>query len=283
MSVKNSITMTTRISDLDSLRHVNNRIYEQLCAEGRFRLLESQGYPLEALLAKGISLRPVASFVKFALQQKSGATLTIQTEAILSGNGIILWNHHISQADGKSVCELQARSETLDYKGGPIDLFSVTDEEPVQIHIEKVPDFSGNCERVSSQYSARYTDMDVFGKLPFAAYWRIFEEGRHMFGKQLGLTPERLFQLDTNIFWIAGTYQYYKAIQAGQQVRIFTWLERVARIRAYFRQEIWSADEGVLLGASREEHLMVSLSEARTKNLPAEMEKVIQPYLEFQE
>jgi acyl-CoA thioesterase FadM len=106
MSVKNSITMATRISDLDSLRHVNNRIYEQLCAEGRFRLLESQGYPLEALLAKGISLRPIASFVKFALQQKSGATMTIQTEAFLSGNGIILWNHHISQADGKSVCEL---------------------------------------------------------------------------------------------------------------------------------------------------------------------------------
>jgi acyl-CoA thioesterase FadM len=32
--------MTTRISDLDSLRHVNNRIYEQFCSEGRSRQLE---------------------------------------------------------------------------------------------------------------------------------------------------------------------------------------------------------------------------------------------------
>jgi acyl-CoA thioesterase FadM len=282
MSVKSSISMTTRISDLDSLRHVNNRIYEQLCADGRLRLLEEQGYPIEVLLAKGISLRPVASFVKFALQQKSGATLKIQTEAIPSGDGFILWNHHISQLDGKSVCQVQARSETLDYQRRPIQLLPVTDEEPVQTYIEEVPDFSGNCGRVSSAYSAIYTDMDVFGKLPFAAYWRIFEEGRHMFGEQLGLTPERLFQLDTNIFWVAGTYRYYKAIQAGQQVRIYTWLERIARVRAYIRQEIWTADGAELLGASREGHLIVSLSEARAKAMPADMEKMIRPYLEFQ-
>jgi acyl-CoA thioesterase FadM len=70
MSSKSSILMTTRTSDLDSLRHVNNRLYEQLCSEGRYRLLEEQGYSIEALLDKAITLRPIASFVKFSLQQK---------------------------------------------------------------------------------------------------------------------------------------------------------------------------------------------------------------------
>lgn len=194
---------------------------------------------------------------------------------------MILWNHHIRQTDGKSVCQVQALSETLDYKHRPIELLPVTDEEPVQILIEELPDFSGNCGRVSSQYSVIYTDMDVFGKLPFAAYWRIFEEGRHMFGEQLGLTPERLYQLDTNIFWVAGTYRYYQPIQAGQQVQINTWLERIARVRAYFRQEIWTAGGAELLGASREVHLIVSLSKAHTKTIPADVERLVHPFLEF--
>lgn len=77
MSVKSFISLTTRIFDLDSLRHVNNRIYEQFCAEGRLRLLEEQGYTLDNMLAQGISMRPVTSYVKFAVQQKSGTTLNI--------------------------------------------------------------------------------------------------------------------------------------------------------------------------------------------------------------
>ena len=103
-----------------------------------------------------------------------------------------------------------------------------------------------------------------------------------MFGEQLGLTPERLFQLDTNIFWVAGTYQYAKTIQAGQRVRIYTWLERVVRIRAYIRQEIWTADGAELLGASREEHMTVSMSKGRVRGMPAEMQRMLAPYLEFQ-
>jgi acyl-CoA thioesterase FadM len=283
MSLKSSISMTTRISDLDSLRHVNNRIYEQLCLEGRFHLLEEQGYSIEALLDRAIVLRPLASFVKFSLQQKSGSTLNIETEAFPLGNGIILWNHQILQPDGNIVCQLQAKSETLDRYHKPIELLPGTGIEPVQVLIEDVPDFSGNCSRISSSYSAIYTDMDAFGQLPFAAYWRIFEEGRHMFGEQLGLTLEKLVQLDTHIFWTAGTYQYYKPIKAGQQVRIFTWLERIVRIRAYIRQEIRTPDGADLLGASREEHLLVSLSKARAKALPSEMATMIQDYIEYQD
>jgi acyl-CoA thioesterase FadM len=282
-SLKSSISMKTRICDLDSLRHVNNRIYEQLCAEGRFRLLEKQGYSIEALLDKAFSLRPMASFVRFSLQQKSGSTLNIETEAFPLGNGIILWNHHITQPDGKNVCQLQAKSETLDRHHKPVELLPLADADPVQVLIENVPRFSGNCSRVSSSYRAIYTDMDTFGNLPFAAFWRIFEEGRHMFGEQLGFTLQKLVQFDTHIFWTSGTYQYYKPIKAGQQVSIFTWLERIVRIRAYIRQEIRSADGVDLLAASREEHLVVSLSQVRARELPSEMTTMLQAYTEYRD
>jgi acyl-CoA thioesterase FadM len=275
--------MTTRTSDLDSLRHVNNRIYEQFCAEGRYRLLEEQGYAIEALLDQAIALRPGASFVKFSLQQRSGSTLRIETEAFPLGSGVMLWNHLISQADGNTVCHVQARTETLERYVQPVDLLPVTGEEPVPVLIEDVPTFAGNCSRVSSPYSVNYSDMDVFGTIPIAAWWRVFEEGRHQFGERLGLTLDRLVEFDTHIFWVAGTYQYYRAIEAGQQVSIHTWLERIAGIRAHIRQEVRTADGAGLLGASREEHLIVSLSRARPKTMPPEMAAMLQDYLEHQD
>ena len=282
MALKNSITLTTRVSDLDFLRHVNNKVYEQLCAEGRYRLLEEQGYSIETLMGKGIALRPMASFVKFALQQKSGATLNVQTEAIPLGNGVILWNHQITQPDGKTVCQVQAKTETLESLRKPVELLPATDEPVPQILIEDIPDFSGKCSRITTSYSVIYTDMDTFGNLPIAAYWRIFEEGRHLFGGQLGLTLDKLVQFNTHLFWVAGTYQYYQPVRAGQPLMIHTWLERIVKIRAYIRQEIRSADGAKLLGASREEHLIVSLTEARPREIPPEMATIVNELIEFQ-
>jgi acyl-CoA thioesterase FadM len=282
MPLSNSILVTTRISDLDSLRHVNNRIYEQFCSEGRFRLLEEHGYPIEALLSRDITLRPLASFVKFSRQQKAGTDLTVQTQAFPLGNGHILWNHRIVQPDDEIACILQARSVTLDRQQRAFDLLPAADVEPDQLLIEDAPDFSGRCARISSDYSVIYTDMDVFGTLPLAALWRTFEEGRHMFGQQLGLTLEKLIELDTHIFWVSGAYHYHQPLHAGQKVKIYTWLERVVRIRATIRQEIWTADETELMGASREEHLLVSLSQTRPKAMPAAMKEMLDPYLEYQ-
>lgn len=283
MPIKSSIQITTRTSDLDSLRHVNNRIYEQFCSEGRYRLLAEQGYPMEALIDRAITFRPVATFVRFSHQQRSGATLSIETEAFPLGQGFIFWNHAISQGDGSTVCQVQARTQTRKRSLEPVDLLPATGEDPAPALIEDVPSFSGRCLRVASPYSVIYTDMDAFGTIPIAAWWRMFEEGRHMFGAQLGLTLGRLVGLDTHIFWIAGTYQFDQVITAGEQVTIHTWLERVDGIRAHIRQEIRTADGAGLLGASREEHLIVSLSRARPKTMPPEMAAMLQDYLEYQD
>jgi acyl-CoA thioesterase FadM len=283
MSLKNSISMTTRVADLDFLRHVNNRTYEQFCSEGRFKLLEEQGYSIEELLEQAITLRPLASYVKFSRQEKDGSTLSVETEAFPIGNGHILWNHRIVQPDGETACIVQAKSVTLDGQERPFELLPSANAEPEQFLIEDIPDFSGRCARISSDYSAIYTDMDTFGRLPLAALWRAFEEGRHMFGEQVGLTLEKLIELDTHIFLASGTYQYYKPMHAGHKVKIYTWLERVVRIRAFIRQEIRSADDGELLGASREEHLLVSLSRTRPRAMPPGMKKIIEPYLEHQD
>ena len=90
MAQQSSIFITTRVADLDALRHVNNRVYEQYCAEGRFRLLEEAGYPLQRLLDQGLTLRPVASYVKFSRQQRAGVQLQVASEAFpLAGGEIV--------------------------------------------------------------------------------------------------------------------------------------------------------------------------------------------------
>ena len=52
------------------------------------------------------------------------------------------------------------------------------------------------------------------------------------------------------------------------------------RIRAYIRQEIWSADGDALLGASREEHLIVALAATRPKAMPPELAALLQDYVD---
>jgi acyl-CoA thioesterase FadM len=282
MPLTSSMKVTTRFSDLDSLRHVNNRIYERICSEGRYNLLGDQGYTIESLLDKQISLRPLATFVRFSKQQKAGEVLNVRTDAYPRRDGVILWDHHIHQSDGELVCHLQARTRTTQQNSNHPELMKVTEEGPERILIEEIPAFSGNCPRVKSLYKPIYTDMDFFGDLPIAAWWRLFEEGRHMSGEHLGLTLRRFLEFDTHIFWVSGTYQFYRPVTAGQELIIHTWLERIVGIRAYIRQEIRSEDSSRLLGASREEHLIVSLEKARPKAMPSELAEALQEYVEYE-
>ncbi|MCO5244796.1 MAG: acyl-[acyl-carrier-protein] thioesterase [Anaerolineae bacterium] len=281
MSLISIQTVTTRISDLDSQRHVNNRIYEHFCADSRYRLLQEHGYPINKLLEQGISLRPIATHVKFRAQQSYDSTLQINTVAYPMENGAIFWDHNILQPDEKLACHLQAETRSVERSSAPVELLPVTHSHPEQILIEDVPAFSGTCSRASSSFNTLHSDADTFGNLPTAALWRIFEEGRYMAGGQLGLTLDRFLQFDTHIFWLEGTYRFHTTIKPGQTLTIYTWLERIVRIRAYIRQEIRSQDGAQLLAASREEHLIVSLETSRPKAMPSQLSESLGKYIEY--
>ncbi|MCB0207133.1 MAG: acyl-CoA thioesterase, partial [Anaerolineae bacterium] len=113
MALVGLYSATTRIADLDSQRHVSNRVYEQFCAEGRYRLLEQHGWSLETLLARGVTLRPAATYVKFHRQQRAGAALTVETTAYPAENGVVVWDHSIRQDDGEQVCQVQALTSVI--------------------------------------------------------------------------------------------------------------------------------------------------------------------------
>lgn len=52
--IADEIQLVTRISDLDTQRHVTSRTYENFCLEGRFRTLEKNGFSIREILSQGI-------------------------------------------------------------------------------------------------------------------------------------------------------------------------------------------------------------------------------------
>lgn len=51
--IADEIQLVTRISDLDTQRHVTSRTYENFCLEGRFRTLEKMVFRFGRFYLKG--------------------------------------------------------------------------------------------------------------------------------------------------------------------------------------------------------------------------------------
>ncbi|MCC6276132.1 MAG: hypothetical protein IT569_09760, partial [Leptospiraceae bacterium] len=86
-TVENTYKNTTRFSDLDTQRHVNNTIYENFAETGRILLLSEFGWPIDRLLDEEISFRPVKCFVSFTEQQPMGAEILSKTKLYPQSDG----------------------------------------------------------------------------------------------------------------------------------------------------------------------------------------------------
>jgi acyl-CoA thioesterase FadM len=148
-----------------------------------------------------------------------------------------------------------------------------------QVLYEDLKPWSGRNQRVVSQYQIPYADRDFAGKYNAAALWKIFEEGRWMFVEKIGLTYERIVELDTTSFYMGSIYNFFAEVPAGRTLEVVTWIERIDKIRYYFRQDV--LHNGKLLLTMRDEQLIVSLSKARPQRASAEFMKYIGKYVEF--
>ncbi len=276
----------TRFADLDTQRHVTSRTYESLALEGRYRVLEELRYPFERIKNEQISLVTLSGYCKFHRQQFPGAELTIETAAHLLPAAAdvqqkIHWDQKILDASGELVAHLQ--QSTRAEKGGvPLVLEGFAGdagESAGPVLYEDLKPWSGRNQRVVSQYQIPYADRDFAGKYNAAALWKIFEEGRWMFVEKIGLTYERIVELDTTSFYMGSIYNFFAEVPAGRTLEVVTWIERIDKIRYYFRQDV--LHNGKLLLTMRDEQLIVSLSKARPQRASAEFMKYIGKYVEY--
>lgn len=306
--MRDEYTAITRFADLDTQRHITSRTYESFALEGRYRLLEKLGIPFERIKNEQISLVTINGYCKFHRQQFPGAALKVETAAHLlpaaaDGQQCLHWDQKILDASGELVAHLQQSTHTVrgvtlrpaqgdkatrTPHGSETDqlvTLSLSKGDEVvtapagPVLYEDLKPWSGRNQRVVSQYQIPYADRDFAGKYNAAALWKIFEEGRWMFVEKIGLTYERIVELDTTSFYMGSIYNFFAEVPAGRTLEVVTWIERIDKIRYYFRQDV--LHNGKLLLTMRDEQLIVSLSKARPQRASAEFMKYIGKYVEF--
>jgi len=290
--MRDEYTAVTRFADLDTQRHVTSRTYESFALEGRYRLLEKLGYTLDQVKNEQIYLNPVSGYAKFHRQQFPGAELKVVTDAFVNpsplpspnrggaGGGVqeIHWDQKIFEKSGELVCHLQQHTRSTK-AGAPLAIEGITSEVSEPILYEKLQPWSGSGERIVAQYQLPYCDRDFAGKYNLASLWKIFEEGRWMFVEKTGLTYEKIVELDTTSFFMGSIANFYAEVPSGRTLQVMTWIERIEKIRYWFRQDV--LHNGKLLISMRDEQLIVSLSRARPQRATPEFLKYIGKYVEF--
>ena len=283
--MRDEYTAITRFADLDTQRHVTSRTYESFAIEGRYRVLAKLGIPFEQIKNEQISLVTISGYCKFHRQQFPGAELKVETVAQLMPAAAgekqkIHWDQKIFDPAGELVSHLQQLTRTIK-NNEPYEIheegFGSESAEPVLY--EDLKPWSGRNQRVVSQYQIPYADRDFAGKYNAAALWKIFEEGRWMFVEKIGLTYERIVELDTTSFYMGSIYNFFAEVPAGRTLEVVTWIERIDKIRYYFRQDV--LHNGKLLLTMRDEQLIVSLSKARPQRASVQFLQYIGKYVEF--
>ncbi|MBS0617220.1 MAG: acyl-[acyl-carrier-protein] thioesterase [Spirochaetes bacterium] len=279
-SLHNEYTAVTRFADLDTQRHVTSRTYEAFALEGRYRVLHALGYTQEKIQTEQIYLKSVSGYVKFYRQQFPGVELKVVTEAFPVKNGCIHWEQKILEASGELVCHLQLLTAPVrEDKPFIIERKENSGKHP-EIFYSDLPPWSGAGERIVSTFSTLYSERDFAGRYPVAALWRIFEEGRWAFADRVGLTYERIVAMDTTSFYMGSVANFFAEIPAGRTLQLMTWIERIDKIRYWFRQDVLL--NGRVLLSMRDEQLIVSLKRARPQRATAEFLQYMGKYVEFQ-
>ncbi|HRP69685.1 MAG TPA: hypothetical protein PLY93_09155 [Turneriella sp.] len=267
----------TRFADLDTQRHVTSRTYESMALEGRYRILAQAGFPFEKIQSEQIYLRPVSNYAKFHRQQFPAVELNVVTEVNPTTQGTLHWNQKVFEMNGSLVCHLQQETQTIQ-NGKPL-VIPIESQPTEPVLYEKLPPWTGQCERIATYYTIPFAERDFAGKYNLASYWKIFEEGRWGFAEKTGLTYERIVELDTTSFYMGGIASFYTEIAAGRTIEILTWVERIDKIRYWFRQDL--VLEGQVLASMRDEQLIVSLSRARPQRATPKFLTYMEKYVEF--
>jgi acyl-CoA thioesterase FadM len=264
--------------DMDWNRHVTSRAYERFASEARYEFLSKNGYTLKICMEGNYVLQPILTEVKFINQQFAGSTISVNTDVIQNHDGTILWNHNLKDEDDKDCCEIKIETQFVDDKKRIIHFDSIYNSHFVSIG-RKILSFQGTNEQLRHTYKIQFSDMNFLMTYSTESIWKIFEEGRWMFYNEL-IDLETLKSTDTTSFFMGGQIQFYRMPEPGESMFLYTWIERIEKIRYYFRQDLKDAN-GNLISSMRDEQLFIKLSLSKPKRTPPEFIKRVSPYVEY--
>lgn len=270
-------TLTTRHFDLDWNRHVTSRTYEKFAYDARCEVLKEFGFSIESMLNNAIVISPNSSYVRFLNQQFVNSEIDVETEVFSLPNSSLFWKQLMIDKDGKKVCTIESVSSL--YQNG--SLLSI--ENIPKINNQKQHEFSIHPKPIQQNsiehdYYIPYSDMNCFWILPADAIWKIFEEGRFLFFKEI-VDFQLIKETDSTTFFMGGEIQIYHQPSPGSHIKLYSWIESFEKIRFYFRQDIVDGN-GKLLASMKDEQLFVSLSNSRPKRAPSAFFEKIERFIE---
>lgn len=268
--MKRTTAIKTQVFDLDWNRHITSRTYEKFCYAARWNYLESFGISIRTALEKGFKLMPKQTFVKFLAQQYEGSTLSIETDCKQADDGTLQFKQTVFDSTEKKSCELISSSILYNEAKEAIFLPEVEGKTLSQFDFPnltiKERDKDQKC--LDHSFYIPFSDMSCFWLLSSESVWKVFEEGRFLFFKEV-FDLEDVQKTDTSTFFMGGEIDILTLPEPGSQVRLLSWIESYEKIRFFFRQDLLDSSGNVLV-RMRDEQLFVSFSKARPKKSPPE-------------
>ncbi len=269
-------TIQTQYYDLDWNRHVTSRTYEKMAYAARMEILKELGYPISEMLQKQWKWVSQGSHVRFHSQQYENKDLLIETELVKDSHGSLHFHQKLYDIDKKPVCTIGNQSVLLDESKNPIQIDAV-EEDLTRIFSWKLNERLPGWNTLQHSLYIPFGDMNCFWNLPTDSVWKIFEEGRFLFFKEL-VDLTMVTESGTSTFFMGGDIEIIELPEPGSTIRLHSWIDEIQKIRFYFRQDIVS-QEGKLLAKMRDEQLFVSLSSSKPKKAPPEFLQAVGSYI----
>ncbi|MDH4199310.1 MAG: thioesterase family protein [Spirochaetia bacterium] len=270
------LMLQTSVSDLDSQKHVNSASYLAFAEEGQYDLLKKNGFDYLYFRYNKLSVKTLASHINFHKQQFPQTFLEIITNIYRDGD-ILYWKQNILNHASKELsCSLSTISKI---NSMPQDLAAFSRGIPfLEMESNNLGDFSQTCKRSMMYHKVRHVDLDGFEKLSTKTLWRLNEEARWSFLNETGISIENLLQNDITLFWIEGVYKYFENSGLGEPLRIFSWIDRMDKVRIYFRQEIIDS-QGKRVSFTEGKFLCVSITTSKPKRIPEFIKRAFVDYI----
>ncbi|WP_411822136.1 acyl-[acyl-carrier-protein] thioesterase [Leptospira sp. 'Mane'] len=276
MPIQKTITLRTHTFDLDWNRHVTSRTYEKFGYDARFSILEDLGYSVHQCLEKEIQYISHSTFVRFLGQQFANSNIDVVTELSRDKEGLLYWKQNLIDSNGKPSCELYTTSYLQSKEGTKLILdVPLLEEKWKESNIHKRPEGQLTLEH---NWPIPFSDMNCFWNLPSDSIWKIFEEGRFLFFREV-IDLSLIKETDTSTFFMGGEIQINELPSPGSKIILHSWIETFEKIRFYFRQDIVN-EEGKVLVSMRDEQLFVALSASRPKKAPPEFITKVERFIE---
>ncbi|TGN20205.1 acyl-[acyl-carrier-protein] thioesterase [Leptospira idonii] len=276
MPIQKTVRLRTHTFDLDWNRHVTSRTYEKFGYDARFSVLEDLGYSVSHCLENEIHYVSHSTFVRFLGQQFANSDIDVITELSQDEKGLLYWKQNLIDANGKPACELLTTSYLEDKNKNKLKL----DAPGLKEEWKESKIHDRNKDQFTLQHSLNipFSDMNCFWNLPSDSIWKIFEEGRFLFFKEI-VDLSLIRETDTTTFFMGGEIQIKELPAPGSQIILHSWIESFEKIRFYFRQDI-TDKEGNVLVSMRDEQLFVALSASRPKKAPPEFITKVEKFIE---